>query len=50
MDPFSGDGFRITCKVNPGGLIDETLVYWLADGDFIETTYKDVTVIKKEKT
>ncbi|KAG7321197.1 hypothetical protein KOW79_015612 [Hemibagrus wyckioides] len=43
------NGYRLTCKVNPGGLKDETLVYWLADGDFIEKVYKNINVTKTER-
>ncbi|XP_017347401.1 uncharacterized protein LOC108278494 [Ictalurus punctatus] len=46
---FSGTRYRITCRVNPGGLKDEIMVYWLADGDFLETAYKNIRVTKKVK-
>ncbi|KAB5548624.1 hypothetical protein PHYPO_G00057740 [Pangasianodon hypophthalmus] len=44
-----GTSYRITCKVNPGGLKDETMVYWLADGHFLEEVYKNINVTKTEK-
>ncbi|KAF5892965.1 chromosome-associated kinesin KIF4A, partial [Clarias magur] len=44
-----GRGHRLTCLVNPGGLKDETQVYWLADGDFIEEKYKKADVKNTER-
>lgn len=49
MNYFLGTRYRITCRVNPGGLKDEIMVYWLADGDFLETAYKNIRVTKKVK-
>ncbi|KAM9451013.1 uncharacterized protein Hap1MRO34_021414 [Clarias gariepinus] len=40
---------RLTCLVNPGGLMDETMVYWLADGDFLEEKYKKFDVKNTER-
>ncbi|GAA6073083.1 interleukin-1 receptor type 2-like [Tachysurus ichikawai] len=42
-------GYRISCKVNPGGLRDETMVYWLVNGEFIEKVYQNISVTKTER-
>ncbi|KAI7795898.1 hypothetical protein IRJ41_009322 [Triplophysa rosa] len=41
---ISESHLKLSCRVNPGFLKDETLVYWLVNNYFVETAFPNGTV------